>query len=208
MAKRSVKNRTIEVILLQNDKYLGEKYEIVRVKPIFARNVLLPKGIAVFADAAAKNNYKQKMLAAAASREKKASSLEELFAKASNDGGIVIVRKANQDNTLYAKVDEHDIVEKLKEIYGIEVDAHFFKLKKKLNEVGAHTVIFSYNDLKRELMVTIEAEKSAKKEKKEEVDVEEKVEAIKTKEEMKAEKDALRAKEKAEKIAKLKEKYK
>ena len=208
MPKRSATNRTIEVILLQSDKYLGEKYEIVRVKPIFARNVLLPKGIAIFADKAAKNNYKQKMEAAAVTRAKKASSLEDLFSKIAEDEGIEIIRKANEENTLYAKVDEHDIVGKIKEIYQVEVEPHLFKLKKKLSEVGNHVVTFYYNDLKREILVKIKAEvneKAAKaKEKAEEV--EEKAE--KTKEELKAERDAQKAADKAEKIAKLKEKYK
>jgi large subunit ribosomal protein L9 len=158
MAKRSTKNRTIEVILLQNDRHLGEKYEIVRVKPIFARNVLLPKGIAVFADAAAKNNYKQKMEAATATRAKKATSLEELFAKITADEGIEITKRANKDNTLYAKVDEHDIADKIKEVYGIEVEPHFFKLKKKLAEAGTFNVVFAYNDLKREITVKIKGE--------------------------------------------------
>jgi large subunit ribosomal protein L9 len=117
MAKRSATNRTIEVIMLQNDKHLGEKYEIVRVKPIFARNVLFPNKIAILADKEAKNNYAQKMEAAKASREKKAASLEDLFSKIIADDGIVITRKANKDNTLYAKVDENDIVEKIKEVY-------------------------------------------------------------------------------------------
>jgi large subunit ribosomal protein L9 len=206
MAKRLSKNRTIEVILLQNDKYLGEKYEIVRVKPIFARNVLFPNKIAILADKEAKNNYAQKMEAAKVSREKKAASLEDLFSKISADNGIEIIRKANKDNTLYAKVDENDIAEKIKEIYGIEVEPHLFKLKKKLNEVGTYPVVFNYNDLKREVVVKIIAEvdeKAAKKEEKEEVK-----EVVKTKEEIKAEREAAKAKEKAEKIAKLKEKYK
>ena len=206
MAKRSMLNRTIEVILLQNDKHLGEKYEIVRVKPIFARNVLFPNKIAILADKEAKNNYAQKMEAAKASREKKAASLEDLFSKIAADNGIEIIRKANKDNTLYAKVDENDIVEKIKEVYGIDVESHLFKLKKKLNEVWTYSVAFAYNDLKREITVKILAEvdeKAAKKEEKEEVK-----EVVKTKEEIRAEREALKAREKAEKIAKLKEKYK
>jgi large subunit ribosomal protein L9 len=207
MAKRSATNRTIEVIMLQNDKHLGEKYEIVRVKPIFARNVLFPNKIAILADKEAKNNYAQKMEAAKASREKKAASLEDLFSKITADDGIVITRKANKDNTLYAKVDENDIVEKIKEVYGIEVESHLFKLKKKLNEVGTYPVAFAYNDLKREVLVKIVAEVDEKSAKKEE-EKEEVKEVVKTKEEIRAEREAAKAKEKAEKIAKLKEKYK
>jgi len=206
MAKRLSVNRTIEVIMLQNDKHLGEKYEIVRVKPIFARNVLFPNKIAILADKEAKNNYAQKMEAAKISREKKAASLEDLFSKITEDGGIEITRKANKDNTLYAKVDENDIVEKIKEVYGIEVESHLFKLKKKLNEVGTYPVVFTYNDLKREVVVKIiaEVDKNAKKEE----EKEEVKEVVKTKEEIRAEREAAKAKEKAEKIAKLKEKYK
>ncbi len=206
MAKRLAKNRTIEVILLQNDKYLGEKYEIVRVKPIFARNVLFPNKIAILADKEAKNNYAQKMEAARVSREKKAASLEDLFSKITADDGIEITRKANKDNTLYAKVDENDIAEKIKEVYGIEVESHLFKLKKKLSEVGTYSVAFAYNDLKREITVKIlgEVDKNVKKEE----EKEEVKEVVKTKEEIKAEREAAKAKEKADKIAKLKEKYK
>ena len=206
MAKRSTANRTIEVILLQNDKHLGEKYEIVRVKPIFARNVLFPNNIAILANKEAKNNYVQKMEAAKATREKKAASLEDLFSKISADEWIEIIRKANKDNTLYAKVDENDIAAKINEVYGIEVESHLFKLKKKLSEVGTYNVSFAYNNLKRDITVKITAEvdeKATKEEKKEEVK-----EVVKTKEEIRAEREATKAKEKAEKIAKLKEKYK
>ena len=192
--------------MLQNDKHLGEKYEIVRVKPIFARNVLFPNKIAILADKEAKNNYAQKMEAAKATREKKAASLEDLFSKISADEWIEIIRKANKDNTLYAKVDENDIAAKINEVYGIEVEPHLFKLKKKLSEIGTYPVTFAYNNLKREVVVKITAEvdeKAAKKEEKEEVK-----EVVKTKEEIRAEREAAKAKEKAEKIAKLKEKYK
>ena len=206
MAKRLSVNRTIEVIMLQNDKHLGEKYEIVRVKPIFARNVLFPNKIAILADKQAKNNYAQKMEAAKASREKKAASLEDLFSKISADEWIEIIRKTNKDNTLYAKVDENDIAAKINEVYGIEVEPHLFKLKKKLSEVGTYTVSFAYNNLKRDIVVKVTPEvdeKAQKEEKKEEVK-----EVVKTKEEIRAEREAVKAKEKAEKIAKLKEKYK
>ncbi len=207
MPRRTVTNRNIEVILLQDNKHLGEKYEIVAVKPIFARNVLLPQNIAVLADKANKNKYQQKMQAAVAARAKKAAGLEDLFTKMSENGGVKLIRKVNKDHVLYAKVSEHDIAEAIKETYGAEVDAHHLKLKKKLNETGTFLVPFLYKEMKKEVTVVIEAEAGAK----EETKVEEKAEEVvveKTKEELKAEREAKRAAEKADKIAKLKEKYK
>ena len=47
MPRRSYENSTIPVILLKNDPKLGEQYEEIRVKPVYARNILFPKGIAV-----------------------------------------------------------------------------------------------------------------------------------------------------------------
>lgn len=207
MPRRTVKNRNIEVILLQDNKHLGEKYEIVNVKPIFARNVLLPQNIAVLADKANKNKYQQKMQAAVVAREKKAAGLEDLFAKMAENGGVKLIRKVNKDKVLYAKVSESDIADMIKETYGVEIDAHNLKLKKKLNEAGTFVVPFLYKDMKKEVVVTIEAEVGVKEEIKEEVKSEE-VAVEKTREELKAEREAKRAAEKAEKIAKLKEKYK
>ncbi|HCB51233.1 TPA: 50S ribosomal protein L9 [Patescibacteria group bacterium] len=166
MAKRKVENKTIEVILLQADKHLGEKFEIVKVKPIFARNILLPNNIAVLADTANKNMYAQKMKAAEEHRKKKASDLEDLFMKIQNDNGLVITKKANKDNTLYAKVDESDICSAIASAYGIEVDTHLFKLKKKINAVGSYNVPFLYKEIKKDVVVNVVAEKEAKKEEK------------------------------------------
>lgn len=163
MPKRKAENKNVEVILLQSDRYLGDKYEIVKVRPIFARNILLPKKIAVLADAMNKNIYGQKMKAAEEHRKKKASDLEDLFMKMQANNGIILVRKVNKDLTLYAKVDEKDIVEAIESKYGIAIEPHFFKLKKKFNQLGSFTVPFLYKTMKKEVTVTIEAEKEIKK---------------------------------------------
>ena len=191
MPRRTIKNRNIEVILLQDDKHLGEKYEIVAVKPIFARNVLLP----------------QNMQAAVVARAKKAAGLDDLFAKMAENGGVTITRKVNKDNVLYAKVHESDVVEAIKEAYGVDVDSHLFKLKKKINEAGTFVVPFMYKDMKKEVTVIVKPEhvEKVQEDKSEEAPV---ATVEKTKEELKAEREAKKAAEKAEKIAKLKEKYK
>jgi len=152
---------------LQADKNLWEKYEIVRVKPIFAKNVLLPKNIAVLADAVNRNNYAQKMSAAEEQRKKKASGFEDLFMKIQNDNWLLIARKTNKDHTLYAKVSEEDIAKAIHDIYGMEIDSHLFKLKKKINVLWNFNVPFMYKDIKKEVVVRVEEEKEEKKSQKE-----------------------------------------
>lgn len=158
MPKRKLENRTIEVILLQADKHLWEKFEVVRVKPIFAKNVLLPKWIAVIADQNMKNAYAQKIESAKKHKEEKADNLADLMKKIEDDNGLTITRKTNKEGTLYAKVHEWDIVKLIKEKYSIDVDAHLFNTKDKIGAVWEFTIPFSYWELKRTIKLTVQAE--------------------------------------------------
>lgn len=97
MAKKAARiDRRINVILLDFNKHLGEKYEMVKVKAIFAKNVLLPQKLAVVATADTINAYKAKMAAAAKIKEKKAADLGSLFDKINNDNGLMFSMKANE----------------------------------------------------------------------------------------------------------------
>ncbi len=215
MPKRKVENKVIEVILLQSDKHLGEKFEIVKVKPVFARNVLLPKNIAVLGDANNKNKFAQKMAAAKVDRKKKAAGLDDLFAKLHNDGGITLVRKANADGTLYAKVNETDIATAINTAYGTEIEPHYLKLKKKITALGNFTVPFLYKELKKDVAVKVEqdpeeAEKIAKHKNSKTASSEptEEVKVKKTREQITKEKEEAKQVKRAETIKRLKEKFK
>jgi ribosomal protein L9 len=59
----------IDVVLLQDHKTLGKKYAVVGVKPIYARNILFPQGIARFADKGTLNDLKAKMESSAKSQK-------------------------------------------------------------------------------------------------------------------------------------------
>jgi len=217
MPKRKLENKTVEVILLQSDKNLGEKFEIVRVKPIFARNILLPQNIAVLADAANKNKFAQKMKAADADRQKKASGLEDLFVKLNEIWGVTIIRKANADETLYAKVDENDITTAIHETHGITIEPHYLKLKKKITTLGSFVVPFLYKEIKKDIVVKVEQDpeeaekiakhKAAKASKTHEI-VGEEIKVKKTREEILAEKEVARLAKREETIKRLKEKFK
>ncbi len=217
MPKRKVENKTVEVILLQSDKHLGEKFEIVRVKPVFARNVLLPKNIAVLAHLENKNKFSQKMKAAEADRAKKATGLEDLFVKLHEVGGVSLIRKANAEGTLYAKVDENDISVAINETYGVAIEPHYLKLKKKITTLGDFKVPFLYKEIKKDIAVKVqqdpeEAEKlakhkAAKASKTLEV-VNDEVKVKKTREEAMAEKEVARLAKREETIKRLKEKFK
>lgn len=158
MPKRKIENRKISVILLVDDKHLGEKYEEVKVAPVFARNILFPQNIAVPADTMNRHNFAAKIAKAEKERAARVASLDEFLAKVELDGGIEFVGKVNEHGLLYAKVDEHDIVDRLNEIYKTEINAHHVKLKNKLAEPGKYDVVYNYRDISKTIPVTIKAE--------------------------------------------------
>jgi large subunit ribosomal protein L9 len=178
MPKRKLENRTIEVILLQQDKHLWEKYQVVRVKPIFARNVLFPKQIAVPADKANLNKYQQKMEAAQKDIAKKAAGFEDLLMKIQADDGLVFERKANKEGVLYAQVSEDDLVKTIQDTYKLSIETHYLRIKKKIKNVGEYIVPFMFQDMKKDIKVTVKAE--AIKEEAKETEKEENSEEHKT----------------------------
>lgn len=171
MPRRKLENRTIEVILLESNKHLGERFEIVRVKPVFARNVLLPKNMAVLATANMVNRYSQKIKAAEKERAVKAEWFKWLLANIEKDGWLVFTGKVNKDGTLYAKIDESDIAKLVKETYKLDVEDHFFKMKKKITTIWDFMVPFLYKDIKWDIAVRVNAENPEVIEKKEKVKV-------------------------------------
>ena len=158
MPRRKLENRTIEVILLETNKHLGERFETVKVKPIYARNVLLPKNIAVLATADMVNKYGQKIEAATKERKLKAEGFQWLLSNIQKDGGLTFTGKVNKEGTLYAKIDETDIAKLIKATYSLDIEEHFFKMKNKITTMGDYVVPFLYKDLKGDVTVKVLAE--------------------------------------------------
>lgn len=165
MAKKAARiDRRIDVILLEGDKHLGEKYEMVKVKAIFAKNVLFPNNRAVLATADATNSYRTKMEQAAKMKEKKASDLTSLFEKIANDGGIQFEMKANEKGALYEKIDPAHIVARVQTLYSIAIDDHLFKMKKKITQTGEYLVPFKYGTVDKDIRIVVKEEKAKKAE--------------------------------------------
>ena len=158
MPRRTLMNKTIPVILLEDDRHLGEKYEQVRVAPSFARNVLLPGWKAVLATKVNIHNYAQKMEAAEEKRKNRAASIDEFLMKVQQDGGLVFTEKVNEKGVLYGKIGEDKIVSAIKEKYGVEIQSHYIRMEKKLSEAGDYQVPFQYRDVKKNIIVKIVGE--------------------------------------------------
>jgi large subunit ribosomal protein L9 len=98
----------IQVILQQDVDKLGKSGELVRVRPGFARNFLLPRQLAVTATSAAVRRIEHEKTVAAAKAERSKKEARELAAKLEGLA-LRITQKAGEDGRLFGSVTSKDI---------------------------------------------------------------------------------------------------
>ncbi len=129
----------MKVMLLQDVKGKGKKDTIVEVSDGYARNFLLPKGVAVVADAAIMNDYKNKQAAKKHHEEMEKQAARDTAEKFS---GIVVKLYATSgaDGRFYGSVTAKDIAEELEKQHGIAVDKRKIVLNDPIKAFGTYSL--------------------------------------------------------------------
>ncbi|NPD67077.1 50S ribosomal protein L9 [Lichenicola cladoniae] len=97
-----------EVILLQRIEKLGQMGEIVKVKPGYARNFLLPQGKAIRSNNANRARFEGERIQLEATNIKRREEAERLAERMSGLT-VVIIRQAGDSGSLYGSVSPRDI---------------------------------------------------------------------------------------------------
>lgn len=111
----------MKVILTQDVKAQGKKGQLINVSDGYAKNFLLPKGLAIIAGAKEINELKNKE---SAEKFKIETERQEARAVAEKLAGIVvkITATAGAEGKLYGSVTSMEIAETLKKDHGIDID--------------------------------------------------------------------------------------
>jgi large subunit ribosomal protein L9 len=104
----------MELILKTTVETLGEEGDIVKVKPGYARNYLIPKKMAVIANKANLSLLEQEKATIEARREKQRQEAESLSKKIAG-ANIIIQHRVGEEDKLFGSVTAADISEKLAE---------------------------------------------------------------------------------------------
>ncbi|MBC8209340.1 MAG: 50S ribosomal protein L9 [Desulfobulbaceae bacterium] len=128
----------MELILKETLDNLGQEGEIVKVKPGYGRNYLLPQGKAVMANAANRSIFERNQAAILARIEGKRIVAEQL-AKKLTGITITINQLAGTDERLFGSVTSADLSEKLAEL-NIVVDRKNILLTDPIKTLGDFTV--------------------------------------------------------------------
>jgi large subunit ribosomal protein L9 len=129
----------MEVLLLKDVEDLGEAGEIKRVADGYARNYLVPRGLAVRATPGAiKQAEKQRQ----ASSRRQAKELSEAQALALTLDGVSVTfqARAGESDRLYGSITNVNIAEALEEKLGQEVDRRKIEMEEPLKELGTHAI--------------------------------------------------------------------
>lgn len=126
------------VILQQDVKGTGKKGEVVKVSDGYARNVLIPKGIAKEAtEGNVRNLNRQKEIAAEKNAAQKAAA--EATAAKLNESSVTIKAKGGDGGRLFGSVTNKDVADAMKEQLDIKMDKKKIELKSAIKNEGEFT---------------------------------------------------------------------
>ena len=146
------------VILTKDVKGTGKAGDVVKVSDGYARNMLIPRGLATEATQGnIRHLEKQKAIAAEKKAEEKAQAQQQ--AEKIQKASVLIKTKAGEGGKIFGSITSKDISEALREQHGIDIDKKKFQMDAPLKQTGETGVdIKLYQDIIARLTVIIEAE--------------------------------------------------
>lgn len=110
----------MEVILTQDVKKLGGKDEIVKVKPGYGRNFLIPRGLAIIADNSTKKAHSE-TLKQRAHKEAKIKDEAERIAEKLKGMTVKVGAKVGESGKIFGSVNAIQLAEAIKKL-GFDID--------------------------------------------------------------------------------------
>jgi large subunit ribosomal protein L9 len=147
----------IEVILREDIKTLGRAGELVRVKPGYARNYLLPQGLAYEATEGNRKRIAAETRVRTARNEADRVEAERVAGTLSGLS-LTLSGKAGEEGKLFGSITSQDIADALAR-QGYTVDRRRIELEHPIKSTGTHTVsVRLHPEVHAELRVSVNAE--------------------------------------------------
>lgn len=129
----------MKIILAADVEKLGQRGDVVSVADGYARNYLVPKGLAIFASKGALRQAEdmQRARAEKVRREKEAAA--ERVARLAS-APVYISARAGEGGRLFGSVTKSDIARAIEEQLSQGVDRHLVRLDEPIRHLGTHEV--------------------------------------------------------------------
>ena len=125
--------------MLQDVDKVGDKHEVIDVKPGFGRNYLLPQGLAILANKSNMGRLNEMIRREDAQEAKRLDVYKEIAQKL--DGQTIkIGAKAGATGRIFGSITELSVKQQLKEQFGVEVERKKIQLPEDAKEIGTYTL--------------------------------------------------------------------
>lgn len=144
----------MEVILREDVKDLGKAGQLVKVKPGYARNFLLPRGLAYEATEGNRRRIEAESRARVARLAQEEGASREVAARLAASP-ITLARKAGEGERLFGSITAQDLADALAKA-GVTIDKRKIELDHPIKSLGQHTVpVNLHHEVKGEIRVTV-----------------------------------------------------
>ncbi len=130
----------MKIILLQDEKKLGKKGDVIEVSEGYARNYILPKKIGMEATAKNMNDLKLKKANEDKGAQKLLEEARELAARL-EEKTVVAKIKAGEGGKAFGSVSTKEIATAYKEQHNLDIDKKKIQLSDNLKSFGSYEVI-------------------------------------------------------------------
>ncbi len=153
-----------ELILTESVPGLGAEADVVKVRRGYARNYLLPRGMAYEVTPAALrklNSLKQKR----AEREARELNESQELARRIGKARFIFTLETGETGKAFGSVTAQDIVNRLKNEVGAEIDRHKIVLERPIKDTGEHEVAIKlHHDVTAQLVFQVKSAADTKAE--------------------------------------------
>jgi large subunit ribosomal protein L9 len=129
----------MQVILLKDVERLGQAGELCDVAPGYARNYLIPQGLATAASEGALKQLELQRQADARRQEQLAAEAQK-FATELEGLTLTLAAKTGEKDRLYGSITGGDVAEAMEQEIGTSVDRRKLELEEPIRELGTYSV--------------------------------------------------------------------
>jgi large subunit ribosomal protein L9 len=148
----------MEVILTNDVDKLGFKNDLVKVKPGYGRNYLIPQGLAIVANASNKKAWEDLKRQDARREDKLMKELQTVVDKLKN-ATVKVGAKAGTNEKLFGTVTSLQLADAIKKQLSIPIDRKKIQMPEEVKTLGAFVAVVDlHKDLKVDLNFEVFAE--------------------------------------------------
>jgi large subunit ribosomal protein L9 len=149
----------MQIILQADVKALGKKGQVLDVSDGYARNFLIPKGLALEATSTNINILKTKAHAQEVKKGQELEKAKELCGKI-NDKVLIFKMKAGENGKLFGSITSKEIADTIKKQFGFTIDKKKINMEDALKTLGsANITVKIHEGVSASMTVKIEEEK-------------------------------------------------